>query len=837
MIGDLRIFMKQRDFHLSGNMTRLRRLGPSALALLLAAATLRCSDNSQPPTASAIEMADGNGQVGIAGQTLPDPLVVLVTDQEGDPVEGVPVQWSAQGAGSVSSATVSTGSDGRASVSRVLGPDPGEQTTTAAVNGLEGSPVTFVATATDGQTPVLAVETQPSSAAQSGVVFAVQPVIQLKDADGNDLAQSGVEVTALIGATGTLGGTVVQSTDASGLATFTDLEITGAAGSYTLRFTAPGFGEVSSSPVTIGGGAAGIVITTNPPVSALNGEVFDPAVQPVVQVTDASGNPAAGVQVTASTASGSGSLEGTPSATTDAGGIARFADLGISGTGSHTLEFAAGSSSVTSSPVDVAALPAEATSGKWGPVVPWDIVPLHMNLLPNGKILAWGKTDAADTMGMPRLWDPASSDPSGLPMIGVDTMLFCAGHALMPDGRLMVAGGHLQDDRGIATTYFFDQNGSPTRGPDMAHGRWYPTLTVLPNGRMLSMAGRNEAGEVVRTPEIFENGQWVELPGAGSLEIPYYPRNFVPPTGSQGRIFYAGERIRSRWFDVDGSASGGRGRWTNGPTHIWPFNRDYGTAVMYEPGKILYAGGGGHTGWPTPDARSNTPTATAEKIDISQASPQWQDAGSMAFPRRHLNSTILPDGQVLITGGTKGGGFVDVSEANAAKAAEIWNPTTGNWTTLASNAKMRTYHSVSLLMPDGTVLHGASGDALAIQPGGGIVPVPPERNHEIFSPPYLFKGARPTITSVPTSVGYAQKFAVATPNAGQVTHVRWIRLGAVTHAFDMGQRANTLAFTRTSTGVEVTAPANSNLAPPGHYLLFILNRNGVPSAGEVVRIQ
>jgi hypothetical protein len=141
---------------------------------------------------------------------------------------------------------------------------------------------------------------------------------------------------------------------------------------------------------------------------------------------------------------------------------------------------------------------------------------------------------------------------------------------------------------------------------------------------------------------------------------------------------------------------------------------------------------------------------------------------------------------------------------------------------------------VSLLLPDGKVLHGASGDAFA---GDGVTPVPSERNHEIFSPPYIFKGARPVISSVPSSVGYNQEFSVSTPNAAQVTDARWIRLGSVTHAFDMSQRANTLAFTRTPTGIQITAPADPKLAPPGHYLLFILNRNGVPSEGKVVRIQ
>jgi hypothetical protein len=344
------------------------------------------------------------------------------------------------------------------------------------------------------------------------------------------------------------------------------------------------------------------------------------------------------------------------------------------------------------------------------------------------------------------------------------------------------------------------------------------------------MAGRDESGNVVTTPELWDGTEWTELTGAGAINIPYYPRNFVAP---DGRIFYAGERVMSRWFNVSGSGS-----WSSGPSHIWPFNREYGSAVMYEAGKILYVGGGGDQGWTqNPDpvtTRSPGPTATAEKIDLTKASPSWEPAGSMSAPRRHLNSTILPDGTVLITGGTRGGGFVDINEADAVKAAEIWNPKTGLWTPpLASASKMRVYHSVSMLLPDGTVLHGASGNAMA-----GGQKVPDENNHEIFSPPYLFKGARPTITSAPASVtANGAVFSVATPNAAQITEVRWIRLGSVTHAFDAGQRANTLVFTPTATGVDVVAPANPNLAPPGYYQLFILNRNGVPSVGKIVQVQ
>jgi hypothetical protein len=612
-------------------------------------------------------------------------------------------------------------------VQRTLGPTPGEQTTTASVSGLTGTPVTFVATATEG-------------------------------------------------------------------------------------------------PPT-----GGIVITTNPPTAALTGEVFDPVAQPAVRVTDA-GGPVPDVQVTASLASGSGTLEGSTTATTNASGDAVFGDLGISGTGEHTLEFTAGTATVTSSPVTLSPLPTKATKGEWGPLVNWDIVPLHMSLLPNGKIFAWGKTDVADSMGMPRVWDPAQGAPSSAPMIDVNEMLFCAGHTLMADGSLMIAGGHHMDDAGIKVTYFYGPNGSWTKGPDMANGRWYPTLTALPNGNVLTMAGRNEAGTVVRTPELWNGSGWAQLTGAGTLEIPYYPRNFVDPIRS-GQIFYAGERIMSRWFSY-----GGSGSWASGPQHIWRFNRDYGTAVMYEAGKILYAGGGGDLNWPSAgDAKASAPTATAERIDLNQAAPQWQSAGSMSAPRRHLNSTILPDGQVLITGGTRGGGFVNIDPGLAVKEAEVWNPATGQWTTLAANSVMRVYHSVSLLLPNGTVLHGASGDAMA-----GLIPVPKEKNHEIFSPPYLFKsltGSRPTITSAPSGVGYGEAFSVVTPYGAQITDARWIRLGSVTHAFDMSQRANTLSFTRTATGIEVTAPANPNLAPPGHYMLFILNRNGVPSEGKIIKVQ
>ena len=600
------------------------------------------------------------------------------------------------------------------------------------------------------------------------------------------------------------------------------------------EITTPNSTPTESDVVTTAGPAATMTITRKPPATALNQEVWAPTTQPIVVVKDAGGVLVPGAVVTVSVASGSGAVQGKLTATTTSKGAASFVDLGIAGTGVHTLKFTTGAASVTSSSITLSALPLEATTGKWDPPVSWDIVPLHITLLPTGKYLAWGKFEVGTSMmANPRLWDPSVGPPTTAIEVPADTMLFCAGQTLMADGRLMVSGGHKKDDRGLDVTNIFDpatQSWVPGL-PKMAKGRWYPTVTTLADGRVVTVAGRDTTSSVVLLPEIWENNTWVQLTGA-SLRLPYYPRQFLAPNG---KLFYAGERVQSRWLDVDLVTTSGRGKWTTSSAlnHLWPFNRDYGSAVMYETGKILYVGGGGDLNWSTTDPKSSTPTATAETIDLNVVGPHWTNTDPMHYARRHLNATILPDGQVLVTGGTSAGGFNTLS--GAVHAAEVWNPKTGQWTELASNTIDRAYHSVSLLMPDGSVLHGASGDANV---GGTTTAYPAQTNHEIFRPPYLFKGSRPTITSLSKStVTYGEIFTVTTPYSSQITQVRWIRLGSVTHAFDASQRANALTFSRGGGLIRVTAPANSRRATPGYYLLFLLNRNGVPSQGQFVKVQ
>jgi galactose oxidase len=316
-------------------------------------------------------------------------------------------------------------------------------------------------------------------------------------------------------------------------------------------------------------------------------------------------------------------------------------------------------------------------------------------------------------------------------------------------------------------------------------------------------AGTDEDSLVVATPEVWSNGSIRQLTGA-QLELPWYPRAFLAPDGS---LFLAGAPVSTRFVTVTGSGST-----RAGPRHLFDQGRNYGSAVMYDDGKILYAGGA-YT------------TNTAEIIDLNAANPAWSWTGSMAFARRHHNLTVLPTGEVLATAGVAGTVFNDLS--TGVHPAELWNPQTGQWTTLASNVITRGYHGSSLLLPDGRVLNAGSGE------GAGA---PSELNAELFSPPYLLRGTRPVISSAPTEVHYGAQFRLLTPQAGAITHVSLIRLGAVTHAFDQNQRFQRLTFTADGTGLTVTAPSSSNRAPPGHYMVFILNGSDVPSVAKIIRL-
>jgi galactose oxidase len=304
-----------------------------------------------------------------------------------------------------------------------------------------------------------------------------------------------------------------------------------------------------------------------------------------------------------------------------------------------------------------------------------------------------------------------------------------------------------------------------------------------------------------------------------------------------GRVFMSGPLALTQFLDT-GNAS----NWTflvNGDFNKSLQNNvtcDYAPSVMFDVGKILFIGGG------------QPPTRAAEVLDLTiTAGPKvWPKTSDMHFPRRQHNATLLPDGTVLVTGGTQGSGgisngFNDLTPGQPIRAAELWDPKTGQWTILAEESVDRCYHSTAVLLPDATVLSAGGGE---YRPINGLNVENPEtdshRDAQIFKPPYLFRngGARPVITSAPTNVTYRQVFTVNTPNPSLITQVSWIRLSSVTHSFNQNQRINFLKSTKsTVTDLSVTAPDNSRVCPPGHYMLFLLDKRKVPSVAQIIQIQ
>jgi hypothetical protein len=246
--------------------------------------------------------------------------------------------------------------------------------------------------------------------------------------------------------------------------------------------------------------------------------------------------------------------------------------------------------------------------------------------------------------------------------------------------------------------------------------------------------------------------------------------------------------------------------------------------VLYRPNKIMKAGSWADPDFYGPDAYA-TQAGTAV-LDMNAPTPAWRSTAPMNNARAYGNLTLLPDGTVLASGGMTGSDGIDLTKA--VLPTEIWNPDTETWTQVASLHIGREYHSTALLLPDGRVLMAGGGQL----PGTAAVN---QTNAEIYSPPYLFKGTRPTITNAPSLVQYGSSITVTTPDAASITKVSLVRLPSVTHAFDQNQRFQFLNFTANAGSLTVQAPANGNLAPAGHYMLFVVNSNGVPSVASIVR--
>jgi Domain of unknown function (DUF1929)/IPT/TIG domain/S-layer homology domain len=515
------------------------------------------------------------------------------------------------------------------------------------------------------------------------------------------------------------------------------------------------------------------------------------------------------------------------------------------------------------------------TTGTPGQVGQWDLVTpvpstadmvlaVHAALLRDGTVLYFGgsenvgaqNVEGGSAIDRTRRWNPQTG--------AIDVLsspwrhdLFCCGHAFLPDGRLLAAGGtrswggvehtgHGTNFEGLRTVSVFDPGAPaganpwrsvvrlcPERGQTRGGGAWYPTLAALADGRVVKMTGNPEFEDSHhnnRMVEVFDpaTGRWADqgaaadLPIGDAAELPLYPRLHLFP---DGRVFCAtpmegppGGPGWESWFwspatktwSSAGSGPGGGFVGFDTSAILLPLRH----AENYRA-RVLYLN--------RPDAKI---------IDFGAAAPAWQNTSPRALSdpiagapiRYHATGVLLADGTVMLIGGHS-----DPMNWNPPQlTAEGYDPATDTWSVLATATVPRVYHSVALLLPDGRVWTAGSDY------GNGDH----EPRMEIYSPPYLFRGPRPTITSAPATITYGAPFSVETPDAASIAAVALVRCGTATHAFGIDQRWLDLGILGAAGGrLTVAAPPNRNVAPPGYYMLFLLDPSGVPSVARILRVQ
>lgn len=516
--------------------------------------------------------------------------------------------------------------------------------------------------------------------------------------------------------------------------------------------------------------------------------------------------------------------------------------------------------------------------GQWEPAkTPFPIVAIHAAQLPTGKVMFFSYPTYPNRPNNAEayLWDPAN--PQVPPVVKNPpgkANIWCAGQTFTADGELVVFGGNLdyespsQTWKGLDRVFTFNPWTETWREqPKMAHGRWYPTGVRLPDGRIPIVSGLDESGVLLPHSNTNQDVELFTPPAAlgalGSIKKigsigtgddderakkpigQLYPRMVVM---ASGHTILAGPDKETSWYFDDVDAT---------PTFSWgdipnlTRDRTWGTTVPLPSGpsgptKLLALGGTEWSGEPS--------TTTTELFDENNPSSwQLQTGKDNVYGRGHANTVLLPDGSMLEVGG--GRGSLDGFESPLHYAEpetrhiELWDPATGKWQLGPEQTEARAYHSTAVLLPDGRVMSAGddyNGDPGKIDANNDTDPM--EDTAEIYKPPYLFRGPRPTITSIsttpttadPTSglpiIGFNGSFGVNTLNTN-ITGAALVAPAAVTHGVDMNQRMLKLPVVQQTGCVSVTAPTGRNAAPPGYYMLFLLNDQGVPSVAKFVKLE
>jgi hypothetical protein len=471
---------------------------------------------------------------------------------------------------------------------------------------------------------------------------------------------------------------------------------------------------------------------------------------------------------------------------------------------------------------------------------------IHAAMLRTGKVLMWGYPIHVDQGAAWRgnesyawLWDPkrgygADAVEDVTPVFGGKNIsIYCSGMSFLSDGRLLLVGGTLSwgtdnpndeftEFAGLNKALIFDPSSetwTELPRPRGSQGRWYPTQTLLPDGRTFVMSGYTEeppGGVINGVPELYDpsSERFTLLDSdAQRRGSELYPHMFVMP---DGRVVLAGPLpYDSEIFDPAQLAN----PWTDLPN--LREERVGGTAVLLPEGpagstKIAEIGGS------PPEA---PPTASNEIIDLDDRTPAWTSFPALHVPRSYPNTVLLPDRSMVTIGGKD-------MVSNSPRAVELFDPVTGRWRLGPSQVETREYHSTALLLPDGRVL--STGDDRNPTSDGTRAQSSPDDTGEIYSPPYLFKGPRPAISFAPKAVRWNVPFGVGTK--ADIDRAVLMAPSAVTHSNDMSQRLVPLKIVDTyKGGLTLKSPPSAAVAPPSWYMLFLLD-DGVPSIASWIRL-
>ncbi len=467
--------------------------------------------------------------------------------------------------------------------------------------------------------------------------------------------------------------------------------------------------------------------------------------------------------------------------------------------------------------------------GEWSGVIALTIIPLHSIVLPDGKVLAFGSTEAGGQGGqfVYTLFDPETGVEKVLPnTTGVNT--FCSNMSLDPaTGNVIIMGGDGNGTGGKAISgvndvVVFDYRTQTIKDADqgdMAFARWYPTTINLPNGEILVIGGRDDDFNGVTVPEVFnsETG-WRQLTDADMPDFAiinnedrlseswWYPHTWVNSRGEVIVVEAHGDDIYRLSTDGTGSVE------KIGSTGFSSYKLN--TSIMFDVDKVAIIGddGGIYT------------------ADISQEVPVFTKVATIEGARTNAGLVLMPDGRVAITGGGNEG-YQGNDLDSAVYNVTIWDPETNETIQQADAALARLYHSSHLLLPDGTIWSA----------GGGAPGPLTNTNAELYAPSYLYGpdgelAERPFITDAPANIEAGQTFLITVDDTSDISQITAVKSGAMTHARNADGRFLSLDFhVVDGTTIEVSTPAE-NIMIGGVWMLFAVDAEGVPSEASMLGV-